>query len=279
MCYERCANAIEIVANTSRHTGPPATGDSSRSAVSCSSRPVLSPAGPLPSFRSSTTSAYVVSRANCPPRRIGNRCEMEDMGLTLLQVLVDGPSSVEELAVPRHAAPLKSLSLTNIVIPKLPRAAGSAALKKQWEAADVDAKWTGSSYAKKMEQASRRKQLNDFERFKVMRLRKQVRWINVQDSDCECVELPLRMNAKQLSQHSERNCACSFIETIADNPDRPASRSARPSPLPRHKQQRSAQCASANHTHHGTSKRLKRIMLRSRWSRPTVWWKGWRIGV
>jgi len=92
------------------------------------------------------------------------------------RVLVDGPSSVEELAVPRHAAPLKTISLTNIVIPKLPRAAGSAALKKQWEAADVDAKWTGSSYAKKMEQASRRKQLNDFERFKVMRLRKQARF-------------------------------------------------------------------------------------------------------
>jgi ribosomal protein L14E/L6E/L27E len=93
-----------------------------------------------------------------------------------LQVLVDGPSSKAELAVPRHASPLSAVSLTNIVIPKLPRAAGSAALKKQWEAAGVDEKWTGSSYAKKMEKATRRKQLNDFERFKVMRLRKQVRF-------------------------------------------------------------------------------------------------------
>jgi large subunit ribosomal protein L14e len=97
-------------------------------------------------------------------------------GLTQLQVLVDGPSSKEELAVPRHATPLSAVSLTNIVIPKLPRAAGSAALKKQWEAAGVDEKWTSSSYAKKMEKAQRRKQLNDFERFKVMRLRKQVRF-------------------------------------------------------------------------------------------------------
>lgn len=100
----------------------------------------------------------------------------ENSGLTPLQVLVDGPSSKAELAVARHATPLSAVSLTNIVIPKLPRAAGSAALKKQWDAAGVDEKWTGSSYAKKMEKASRRKKLNDFERFKVMRLRKQVRF-------------------------------------------------------------------------------------------------------
>ncbi|EGP91353.1 unnamed protein product [Zymoseptoria tritici ST99CH_1A5] len=92
------------------------------------------------------------------------------------RVLVDGPSSKAELAVARHATPLSAVSLTNIVIPKLPRAAGSAALKKQWDAAGVDEKWTGSSYAKKMEKASRRKKLNDFERFKVMRLRKQARF-------------------------------------------------------------------------------------------------------
>jgi large subunit ribosomal protein L14e len=100
---------------------------------------------------------------------------MIDQETYSLQVLVEGPSSKSEIATPRHAAPLSSLSLTGIVLPKLPRGAGTAALKKQWEAAGVDAKWTESAYAKKLEKASRRKQLSDFERFKVMRLRKQVR--------------------------------------------------------------------------------------------------------
>lgn len=50
-------------------------------------------------------------------------------------------------------------------------------MKKKWAAAEIDSKWGQSSYAKKLEKASRRKQLSDFERFKVMRLRKQVRSI------------------------------------------------------------------------------------------------------
>lgn len=91
-----------------------------------------------------------------------------------LQVLVDGPNAKPELAVPRHAAALSDLSLTALVIPKLPRAAGTAALQKKWEEASIDSKWANSPYAKKIEKATRRKQLNDFERFKVMRLRKQV---------------------------------------------------------------------------------------------------------
>ncbi|KAF2173120.1 hypothetical protein M409DRAFT_62720 [Zasmidium cellare ATCC 36951] len=92
------------------------------------------------------------------------------------RVLVEGPSDKPELAVPRQAAPLSALSLTGIVIENLPRAVGSGALKKKWAAAEVDSKWTQSSYAKKLEKASRRKNLSDFERFKVMRLRKLARF-------------------------------------------------------------------------------------------------------
>ncbi|CAK4031480.1 probable 60S ribosomal L14-A [Lecanosticta acicola] len=92
------------------------------------------------------------------------------------RVLVEGPSDKPELAVPRHAAPLSSLSLTGIVIDKLPNAVGSGALKKKWAEAEIDQKWTNSSYAKKLDKQARRKQLSDFERFKVMRLRKQARF-------------------------------------------------------------------------------------------------------
>ncbi|CAK1356053.1 60S ribosomal protein L14-B [Cercospora beticola] len=92
------------------------------------------------------------------------------------RVLVDGPSKVSELATPRHSAPISSLSLTGLVIPKIALGAGVTALSKQWEEFGVDKKWTESPYAKKIEKATRRKQLNDFERFKVMRLRKQARF-------------------------------------------------------------------------------------------------------
>lgn len=90
------------------------------------------------------------------------------------QVLVEGPSSKKENIVPRHAEPLSNLSLTRFVIEKLPRAAGTAPLKKQWDAQEIEKKWEGSNYAQTREKTIRRRQLSDFERFKVMRLRKQV---------------------------------------------------------------------------------------------------------
>jgi large subunit ribosomal protein L14e len=88
-------------------------------------------------------------------------------------VLVDGPS--EKAPVPRHAAPLSHLSLTPIVISKLPRATGRGFVKKQWTEQKVEEKFNGSAWAKKRAQFAKRRQLNDFERFKVMKLRKQVR--------------------------------------------------------------------------------------------------------
>ncbi len=49
-------------------------------------------------------------------------------------------------------------------------------MKKLWEKHEIDAKWAESSWAKKREQQDRRKNLSDFERFKVMRLKKQARF-------------------------------------------------------------------------------------------------------
>lgn len=97
------------------------------------------------------------------------------MWLTLNQALVDGPSSNEKVAaVPRHAIALANVILTPIVIPKLPRAAGTGAVAKAWKKSEVDEKWAESAWAKKREQREKRRGLSDFDRFKVMRLRKQV---------------------------------------------------------------------------------------------------------
>ena len=93
------------------------------------------------------------------------------------QVLVDGPSEKEDAKVPRHAASLSYMSLTGIVIP-ITRGCGPVVLKKKWDEAEVEKKWNSSAFAKSRERSIRRRQLSDFERFKVMRLRKQVRCIS-----------------------------------------------------------------------------------------------------
>ena len=93
-----------------------------------------------------------------------------------MQVLIDGPHDKSEFAVPRHAASLSYMSLTGIVIPNLPRGIGSGSLKKKWAEHDVEGKWNSSSFAQSREKSIKRKQLSDFERFKVMRLRKQARF-------------------------------------------------------------------------------------------------------
>lgn len=94
--------------------------------------------------------------------------------LTKLQALIDGPSSKEGAIVPRHAVQLDKVTMTPFVIPKLPRAAGTGPVKRLWEKNEIDQKWAESSWAKKKETQDRRKNLGDFERFKVMRLKKQV---------------------------------------------------------------------------------------------------------
>ncbi|MCJ1335689.1 hypothetical protein MMC09_000962 [Bachmanniomyces sp. S44760] len=92
------------------------------------------------------------------------------------RALVDGPASNEKAAVPRHAISLANIILTHIVIPKLPRAAGTGAVAKAWKKEGVEEKWEESAWAKKREQTRRRSNLNDFERFKVLKLRKQARF-------------------------------------------------------------------------------------------------------
>lgn len=93
------------------------------------------------------------------------------------QVLVDGPSTKEKAGVPRHSSSLANLIVTPIVIAKLPRAAGRAPVAKAWKEQKVDEKWDESAWAKRRDRREKRRALTDFERFKVLRLKKQVRLI------------------------------------------------------------------------------------------------------
>lgn len=80
------------------------------------------------------------------------------------------------MAVPRQATALGNVSLTHLVIPKLPRAIGNGPLKAAWQKEEVEKKWAESSWAQSRERSKKRRALTDFERFKVMRMRKQTRF-------------------------------------------------------------------------------------------------------
>jgi large subunit ribosomal protein L14e len=95
---------------------------------------------------------------------------------TAHQVLVEGTSSDPELVVPRQSVPLAKCLLSALIIEKLPRGARQATLKKLWEKSEIDTKWKESNWAKRREQIQRRKGLTDFDRYKVMRLKKQRRF-------------------------------------------------------------------------------------------------------
>ena len=90
------------------------------------------------------------------------------------QVLVDGPSKNSKLVVDRHAAALGNLILTPIVTPKLPLPAARAPVAKAWEQNEVEQKWDQSAWAKRRAWREKRRNLSDFDRFRVMRLNKQV---------------------------------------------------------------------------------------------------------
>lgn len=92
------------------------------------------------------------------------------------QVLVEGPSSNPDLVVPRQSLSLASALLSSLVIDKLPRGVRHGTLKKFWQQADIDEKWKQTNWYKRRTQIERRKNLTDFDRFKVMRLKKQRRF-------------------------------------------------------------------------------------------------------
>ena len=83
------------------------------------------------------------------------------------RVLVDGLGNF-----PRVMFPLSRLTLTRLRIPIL-RGARTGTLRKAAAAFELEKKWTETQACKKLARGTTRGNLTDFERFKVMVLRKQ----------------------------------------------------------------------------------------------------------
>ncbi|ORX33986.1 ribosomal protein L14-domain-containing protein [Kockovaella imperatae] len=79
------------------------------------------------------------------------------------RALIDGPNS----SVPRQSIAYRHLILTPYTLAKLPRGAGTGAIKKAFEKAGVSEKWEQSGWAKKLHARQSRKNANDFERFQI----------------------------------------------------------------------------------------------------------------
>ncbi|KAI5818900.1 ribosomal protein L14-domain-containing protein [Pyronema omphalodes] len=85
------------------------------------------------------------------------------------RVLIDAPE------VPRQSFPLAHLSLTSITV-NIPLGARTATVAKVWEKQEINDKWAKSALAKRIDITQKRAALTDFERFKVMVLKKQRRF-------------------------------------------------------------------------------------------------------
>jgi len=86
------------------------------------------------------------------------------------RVLIEGPTT----GVKRQALNFKRLNLTDFKL-KIPRSGSAASIKKALAKDDVIAKWNATAWAKKLEGHNIRANLSDFDRFKLMILRKKKR--------------------------------------------------------------------------------------------------------
>ncbi|KAK9720068.1 hypothetical protein K7432_004393 [Basidiobolus ranarum] len=87
------------------------------------------------------------------------------------RAIVDGPTT----GVARHAHAYRRLTLPPLVVKTLPRGTGSGALKKALEKQEIVALWEKTTWAQKLAAREKRAALTDFDRFKLMKLRKQRR--------------------------------------------------------------------------------------------------------
>ena len=85
------------------------------------------------------------------------------------RVLVEGPTT----GVRRQEMSLRRVSLTDFVL-QITRSVKSSDLKKAVEDFGLNKKWEATPFGKKLQRASVRSNLTDFDRFKVMVLRKRV---------------------------------------------------------------------------------------------------------
>ncbi|KAJ1673291.1 hypothetical protein EV182_005521 [Spiromyces aspiralis] len=89
------------------------------------------------------------------------------------RAIIEGPTT----GVPRKAAAFHRMTLTDLVVKKLPRATGTTALKKAIEKQDIVATWEKSAWAKKLAARETRANMTDFDRFKKMVLKQKQRAI------------------------------------------------------------------------------------------------------
>ncbi|KAJ1645165.1 hypothetical protein LPJ64_003233 [Coemansia asiatica] len=89
------------------------------------------------------------------------------------RAIVDGPTT----NVRRQVIAFKKVVLTDIVVKSLPRTIGSKPLAKFLEKQQVVEAWQKTAWAQKLVTRERRAAMTDFDRFKVMRLKKQQRYI------------------------------------------------------------------------------------------------------
>ena len=94
----------------------------------------------------------------------GKMCTIIDI-VDQKRVVVDGPESVT--GVRRHMMPIKRLSLTDFRM-KVKRGCREKTLKKALADGEIMKKWEASSWAKKLKSQENRKNMTDFDRFKVM---------------------------------------------------------------------------------------------------------------
>jgi len=86
------------------------------------------------------------------------------------RALIDGPVSLT--GVSRQTIPFRNLSLTAIKL-EIPRAVRTGTLTKAFTKADILGQWQKTSWARKIARTETRSNLGDFDRFKLMLLRKQ----------------------------------------------------------------------------------------------------------
>ncbi|XP_039261728.1 large ribosomal subunit protein eL14-like [Styela clava] len=83
------------------------------------------------------------------------------------RLLVDGPCS----DVPRVIVNLKQCHLTKFSIP-IAVGARTGVVKRRWEKESINEKWAETAWAKKIQAKAVRKNLTDFDRFKLMKLKR-----------------------------------------------------------------------------------------------------------
>ncbi|KAJ1816256.1 hypothetical protein LPJ56_002401, partial [Coemansia sp. RSA 2599] len=89
------------------------------------------------------------------------------------RAIVDGPTT----NVPRQVIAFKKVVLTDIVVKRLPRTISSKPLAKVLEKQQIVEAWQKTAWAQKLVTRERRAAMSDFDRFKLMRLKKQQRFI------------------------------------------------------------------------------------------------------